>query len=90
MTEIKNTEVIVAEENNEVTVTEVKKESKLKKAGNWIKANAPKAGKVLALGVAVGAGFLLGAHASGKSGDNIVDDGDVIEADDYVVLEEAE
>ena len=88
MTENKNTEVIVAEENNEVTVTEVKKESKLKKAGEWVKKNGL---KVITVGAAVGAGFLLGAHASGKSGDNnIVDDGDVIEADDYVVLEDTE
>ena len=81
MSEIKNVEVIT-EETNEVMVPEEKKEGFVKKAGNFVKSNWKKGVALAAVGVG---GFLLGAHAAGKSEDCDVEDDDVIEADDYVV-----
>ena len=85
MTENKNIENIV--EENEVVVTEEKKEGFVKKAGNFVKANWRKGVTLVAVGVG---GFLLGAHTAGKSDGDTVEDCDVIEADEYVVEDDAE
>lgn len=68
MTEIKNTEVIV--EENETTTVPEKKENIVKKVWNWTKENA----LVIGLGViTAGAAFVAGTHVAGKTSD----DGDV-------------
>lgn len=81
MNEIKNVEVI-AEETNEVTIPEEKKEGIVKKAGKFVKTNWKKGLTLVAVGVG---GFLLGAHTTCKTDEGNVEACDVIEADDYVV-----
>ena len=84
MTENKNI-VEVVEQNNEVAVTEEKKEGIVKKAGKFVKANWKKGVTLAVVGVG---GFLLGAHAAGKSEGCDADDCEVIEADDLTVVED--
>ena len=80
MKEVKNVEV-VAEENTEAIATTEEKVGIVKKVGKFVKANWKK-GVVL---VAVGVGsYLLGARAA-KSGDDDVEEFDVIDTDDYVI-----
>ena len=87
MKEIKNTEVAIESENNEVVaIPEEKKDGIVKRTGKWIKKNGL---KVVALGAVGLVGYLFGKHASGNSEDCNCDESDVIEAEDYTV-EDAE
>ena len=90
MKEINNVEVIT-EENNEITVTEEKKEGKLAKVGNWVKKNGLKTAiKVVGVGAVGVACYLFGAHSNEKSeGGDYAEDFDVVDAEDYFV-EDAE
>lgn len=87
MMENKNNVEVIAEQNEEIAVSE-KKEGIVKKAGKWIKANGL---KVVAVGAAGVVGFLAGAYVTGKSEDCESEDCDcdVIDSDDFTV-EDAE